>query len=377
MYRTDYRLSAPSPSRGAHRQSLLALVACISLAGCGQGTESEPPPAAIATVTAGVYSEIHDFAQVQANLHMLQAHGLGLYQVISPNDVGTAPLGSLIDACAAAGIEFRAWLVLPETQGYWPNEANVELFAQAVTEFLAWLQNEQLTVGWITFDMEPGWDYSEQLMAIASDDSNPNKNDDLIDLIRSHHDPTSYATSVQQFQAIVQLVHDAGLKAHAVTYPSVLDDLADGDTDIQDGFDTPIEGIEWDEVSFMTYRSVLETFGGTAVDTDIFYGYGRDARLAFGSRAGLDFGLVGTGYVAVQGSYRLPQTLQADVAAARAAGIDRLHLYSFEGSRAQIDPSQWLDFAAATPAPAPVDDPAPAAVRTVFQLLDGVLDGEH
>jgi len=35
----------------------------------------------------------------------------------------------------------------------------------------------------------------------------------------------------------------------------VLDDLGDDDRGVQDGLDIPVSGLDWDEVSFMTYRS--------------------------------------------------------------------------------------------------------------------------
>ncbi len=359
-------------SRGRARLGPVVLIAALA-AGCSSGDDAAPlPPAA----SAGVYSEIRDFDAVEAQLGLLQSRGLGLVQVMAPSDFGSPALRSLIEASASAGVEFRAWVVLPEAEGYWPGESNVVAFGEAVDELLSWIEAEALPVGWITVDMEPSFAYTDELLTIARDESNPDRISELVALVQSHHDPAAFAVATEGYQGIVERIHEAGLRAHVVTYPMVLDDLGDGDRDIQDGLDIPVEGIDWDELSFMVYRSAMQVFVEGELDVGVFYSYGLDARQRFGERAALDYGLVGTGVVTVEGEYESPAVLRSDVAAGRAAGIDRLHLYCFEGAREKADAGAWLGFGAVPPGAVPANGSSSHAIRTMFELLDGILDSE-
>ena len=356
------------------KPAVVALTASLLLA-CSSEAEA-PNPIPKPPASAGVYSEIDDFGTVEAVLDLLEAHDLELYQVVSRDHFRSPSLASLIEACAARGITMRAWIVVSMEDGYWPGESNAAVFGEAVDEFMAWVDEDQLPIEWITFDMEPAWDYTEALRQITADLDNPNRTEDLLTLIQEHHDPIAYQQALADYQALVGRVHAAGLKAHAVTYPLVIDDLPDGDSDIQDGLDIPVDGVDWDELTFMMYRSVMQGFSAAPLTERFFYVYAVDAAAAYGQRAGFDFGLVGTGLVTLEGSYTDPAQLRSDVAAARAGGIDRLHLYSFEGARAEADPHVWLDFAT-PPAELPPDDGSdPTVMRTLFMLLDDILGAE-
>jgi hypothetical protein len=321
-----------------------------------------------------VYSESFDYAAVASDrLPWVAVHGLDLYQVMQPSDFRSPALTSLLQACASRGVAARAWVVLPEEQGYWPGETNVGAFGQAVDDLLAWIADASLPVEWITFDLEPDWAYTHQMSAIMTDASNPHRIDDLVALVRTHVDAAGFAAAKARFQAIVDRVHAAGLRAHAVTYPMVLDGIVAGSTRLEDGFALPVSGISWDAVSFMVYRSTWQTFTASTASADLVYSYAVDARSAFGDAAAIDLGVVGIDPVTGAQGYTDPAVLAADVAAARAAGIARVHLYSLEAALAQQDPAPWLSFGTTPAGPAPDDDPDVRTFRTLFAALDGAL----
>jgi hypothetical protein len=327
-----------------------------------------------ASLPGAVYSESFDYAAVESDrLPQVAAHGLDLYQVMQPSDFRSPALASLLQACGSRGVALRAWVVLPKEQGYWPGETNLDEFGQAVDDLLAWIADASLPVQWITFDLEPDWAYTHQLSAFMADASNVNRIDDLIALVKRHVDPAGFATAQAKLQAIVDRVHAAGLRAHAVTYPMVLDGMVAGSTRLEDGFDIPVSGISWDSVSFMVYRSTWQAFTAATLSADLVYSYAVDARSAFGDAAAIDLGVVGVDPVTGAQGYTDPAVLAADVAAARAAGIARVHLYSLEEALAQPEPEPWLSFAATQAGPPPDDDPNVRTFRTLFAALDGAL----
>lgn len=340
-----------------------AVAVCLAAASCAK-------PASAPAASAAVYSEVFAYSSVQPALANLAANHLELIQAISSTDIGSADLTALLRAAGAQHVSVRAWLLLPKEQGYWLNDANVDQFGPALDQLLAWIHAEQLPVATITFDIEPGWDYTQQFLAVAGETSST-RLDDLVSLIKSHIDPTGYLAAKAKIQTMIDHVHAAGLRAHCVTYPMVLDDGVNGGETLQDGFDIPVAGLDWDETSFMVYRSTFELLAGTSLTSDLFYSYGQDATAQFGASAGIDFGVIGDDPVSGSHGYQAPAALSVDVAAARAAGISatRLHLYSYEEA-AQFPPiAPWLAFADTAASPPPPADQNVQVLRAEFKLL--------
>ena len=355
-------------TRGASDRRCALLLGMICAAACAPERAVRP----------GVYSESRDYANVQAALPLLVERGLDLYQVIDSDRLDDPGLRSLLEEAKRQGVGVRGWVVLPQELGYWPGESNLDAFGDAVDQTIAALRARGLLgepVGWITFDLEPALSYTQQLVALASDAANPNWQVDLVGLVQAHVDRGAFVANRTKLQQIVDRVHAAGLRAHAVTYPIVLDDLGDSDADLEDGFDIPLRGIGWDEVSVMIYRSTWERFAGGPVSSVLFASYAADLKRVFGPRSAVDFGVIGFDPITQATGYTQPAALLADVAATRAAGIDRFHLFDLVGARG--DSSSWLTFATAPP-PAPyvaTPDPAVDKLRGTFTLLDTLLGG--
>lgn len=333
---------------------------------------STPPEVLEAAPLRGraLYSESSDFAAVEAEVPRLAAAGVDLYQVLEPRHIGDAKLASLLRACARAGVGVRAWLLLDRADGQWPSEYNVDEFGDAVDDLLDWIDEDALPVAWMTFDMEPNWDYTQAQLALRPDPEDVSSIAALLELYGEHLDPAAFEQNRQKFAQIVARVHAAGLQVHAVTYPMVLDDPADGDADLQDIYDIPIEGIDWDEVSFMVYRSTWSSFSAGEMNADLLYSYAALAKAQYGARAAIDLGVAGADPITMTPGYAAPAALVDDVAATRAAGIERVHLYSLNTIWPLGDVEAWLGFADTPAGPRPPADPDVDDFHGLFALLD-------
>lgn len=328
-----------------------ALVAC----------EAPAPP-------AGVYSE---FLAYDALIDELPALGDTTLSLAVPNErIGDAALATLLRAAEDEGVAVRLWLVLSIDEGYWPNESNLALFAREVIRLLDWVESEGLRAEGVIYDLEPAFAYSEELRAAFAESL-----DRVTELLRAHRDPAAFEASRALLSSHVAEVQARGYVAQAVTYPQVIDDLADGDDDLQDGLDVPVRDVGFDEVSFMVYQTVIAEAVGGWVGPGLVRSFAQDAVLHFGDRATIALGIVGSAsIVEIDGPlYDGPDTLADDVAAAREAGIERVEVYSLDGMVELGGPHDWLDATRAEPASFAIP-PQARIVRSAAASLDAALD---
>src|SRR5689334_4895825 len=79
-----------------------------------------------------VWSEFQTDPQVRAQLPWLAEHEIDLYLAVPEARIGDAELAALLRDAEAEGVGVRAWLLLDEADGYWPNEHNVPAMREAV-----------------------------------------------------------------------------------------------------------------------------------------------------------------------------------------------------------------------------------------------------
>jgi hypothetical protein len=199
----------------------------------------------------------------------------------------------------------------------------------------------------VSFDLEPAFEYAETLRRAP-----PFRIDRWVELLRSHVDPPRFARARDVLAATVDDLRRAGLHAHAVALPLVLDQ-PEGSTILEDALDTPVSGIDWDEVSFMVYQTAFAQLVGEWLGPALVSSYAADAVARFGSRAGLDLGVVGSAGIGIDPGQRYPdpEALRRDAAAAFAAGIVNMRIYSLDGVLEQGGAERWLSLtnAAADP----------------------------
>lgn len=316
---------------------------------------------------SGVWAELMSDDEVRATLPLLASTRSRLHLAVPAKRIGDEQLASLTREAVSVGVEVMAWPLLPMTDGYWISEDNVEATERAIDSLLRWRARPAgAAFDGVSFDLEPHYVHSEALRRSAARASTR-----FFALLSNHVNPAAHGRARDDLCRVVDRVRAAGLHTHAVTYPVVLDQ-PEGCHALEDALGIVVTGIEWDEVSFMVYQTVLAQLTGIWFGPGLVHSYATDAVRRHGPRAGLDLGVVGDFGVGLDAGRRYPnaQTLAADAASARAAGVscDRLRVYGLKGIAQQADAAAWLDWPEAE-APQSEDDRAARGLRNAITVL--------
>ncbi len=317
-----------------------------------------PPPTHLA-----VWSEFLPYEQVRRQLPTLAAHDAAVYVAVTPDRLGPT-FWELCRQADLAGVELRPWLQLPD-DGTWLNERNISAFAAFADALLEQAETESIRLSWLIFDLEPDFATARALRT-----GDPNG---LPRLIRQVDRP-AFVAARAELRQLVERLQARDLRVMVATLPWTLDDQADGDATIQDLFDTPLDGIPWDEVTVMTYRPFFIELFGLPLSAEFVTSYARTARDLFGQRAGVAVGNVGTPGLLVPRGYSDLAPLLADVAAARLAGVDRVSVFSLDGMVLEGGAERWLRPLRQAIGYAPRPDLTPGLIRGLIGLLDQASD---
>lgn len=289
----------------------------------------------------GVWAELMSDARVREALPELARHGLSLGLMLPSTRLGDPELARLTRDAEELGVPVRGWPLLPREQGYWIGEENVDAAAELFDALLAWRrQPGGPALSGISVDLEPAFELSESLRRASS-----RRLDTLLCLLAEHVRPAAFTRSCRVLGAAVERVRRARLWAHAVTFPTLLDQ-PEGSTLLEDAFDTPVSGIAWDEISFMVYQTAFAQLAGVWLGPSLVSSYASSAVARFGERAGIDVGIVGDAGIGVDPGQRYPDPgyLHADLAAARAAGVPpaRTRVYGLAGMLDSGGVTRWI-----------------------------------
>jgi hypothetical protein len=263
------------------------------------------------------------------------------------------------------GVPVRAWLLLDDADGYWPGEHNLAAFDEHVRTFWAWSEGLQLEVDWIVVYMEPSLEVSNMLAgALESGDLSS-----AIPVLLANRDRASFDASRAAWIDAVDEWHDLGIRVAALGLPYLLDDFGDDDPDIQDMFDSPLDGPDWDEVGYLVYQNLYGT-ADARLGAPLVHDYARTAAERHGDRAAVALGTVGdVGKNTSSVGYRDRAALEADLDAAKGAGIDKFHVFGIDGMRVEGGVEPWigdLEIDASTP----VTTDAVIDARAMVAILD-------
>jgi hypothetical protein len=288
-----------------------------------------------------VWAELMDDDAVEAAFGALAAQGVGVGLSLPSVRVGDAGFAKLTRKAAGAGVPVRIWPLLSPEHGYWIGETNVAETRDLMASLLAWRSRRGGPVfDGVSFDLEPDFQYSEALRRCAR-----LRPDRALSLLLNNVTPTRFAKARASLARTVQTLRRAGIVAHAVTYPVVLDQAV-GDTTLEDALSIPVSGIDWDEVSFMVYQTPIAQLTGRWFGPALVRSYARTAVERFGDRAGIDLGVVGDHGVGLDAGdrYPTPSALAADLAASRGAGIplERTRVYGLAGVLDSGGVEAWL-----------------------------------
>jgi len=270
--------------------------------------------------------------------------GFRLYLGIRNSSIGSQTLIDVLTQCDELGIPVTA-CTAPST-GSFPNEETVDSFEENTHEVLDWTETVTDAVDTISVNMELGPPMDHLIQeAWANRDFEL-----LIDLLSQTMDREMYLESVARYQQIVHDLQDRGYQVQITTFPFLVDDIPDGDTDLQDICNSPMTGIDWDLVAPCAYSTEDAHYLGTFDTSPYFvYSYSLTARELYGDQAVVDVGLVRT---SGNNGYQTPGELAADIAAAKGARIKRIEIFKFGGmlEYEDYDFDDWADATLVEPA---------------------------
>ena len=342
-------------------KSLIHVVFVVWLGSCSEDLR----PASMDQVTYVVYEEFIPYRVMEQNLYRMAGRSdVGLCPAVRAEESQTGELESMLKAAAREGVPVNAWLLLSEEDGYWFNEENLPEAREQVFSFVDWIEDRDIPLEWIMFDMELSIDRVRAMEGGGLVDT-------AIPLLKENVDPAAYLQSMQDYAQFVGELQERGYKVTAAAYPFVIDDLQDGDFEIQDAWNTPVFGVGFDEIYFMVYRTTFARFLGVTPGADLVYQYAVEARREFGTAGIMALGIVGDVGMVSEDGYTQPADLSEDVAAAYAGGSERVYIYSLDGMLTLENPDDWLDLSATAPKQ-PEPDEVTGQARELIGLMDNL-----
>jgi hypothetical protein len=362
-------------------RSLLTIAAALLAAGCLATPEDiaaiEQEEGAVAVhseaLSATGYGSVAweelggaTLAQLRNNLHHLEGRDIALVLHWKAENVDDPARWDLVKYALSRGIQVQPWLTLPEHLGYFPNATNYDTWISYAQYLMFLWRSHGLPPTTFIVDMEMSKNklHRFQELTAAGDPFA------VARFLNGNINRNQFAAATQAYRGFADYAHNLGFKVTVTTLLPLLDDYADGDDFLRQGFNSPIDGIPWDEVSFQVHRTIYA--GSYPVTSYMVYDYGRLARQRFGSRAGIGLGLTHQGIASDPNIvYPNGNQLRLDAEAAKAAGFSpaRVGLYSFLGVYNRAPVSQWFQVPANR---TPARDSGTALLRSSIQFIDAL-----
>ena len=300
-------------------------------------------------------------------LPVFAEYDLILYLGVSAASIGNEHLTQVLTDANTLGVPIT--LCPNASVGGFPHEENYEVFAEETDDILDWVETVTTAVEAISINLELPSSIAHQFQEAWADDDIER----VMGLAEECLDREMFLESVANYQSLVTSLQERGYEVQVTTYPFLLDDHEDGDTDLQDMCSIPMDGVSWDLVAPCAYSTEYAHLFGTFTASPYFvYMYGKVARERFGDGA-----VVAVGLVRNDGrpGYATPEELGADIAAAKAAGVRRIEIFSFRGMLQydDYDFEDWIEQINVEPAvPERVGDIDEA--RDYARFVDSILD---
>lgn len=243
-------------------------------------------------------------------------------------------------------------------------------------------REDGLTIEWMFLDAEPSKSWMQTFLERIRSGGLP----EAIRWAKGSREAEKLESAREQITAAVVQAGELGYYVGVTTVPFLLDDAEIGARPFEETMGLAVTGVPWACISFQLYRSLYNgadaarAFGLPAgTFTPYFvYSYSRTAVEHFGERAAVGLGVAGKPAPVVgmgSGFYDRPSELKADVAAAKAAGVERkaqLHIFWLDGMAQSGRLEDWLSAAEAEPKrfdPDPSTDNLRALLKALGEAL--------
>lgn len=314
------------------------------------------------------------YSEVKQQIPIITGKDATLYLQVKENDLEKQELKDIMKDVKEQRLKIIVWPLLPEEEGPWANDKNYDKFTELVSKVVAFLNKEKVIPQYLVINME---NTAAQMDTIKSY-FKEKKYKPIIDILIKNINRKEFNKAVSAYKDLVDQLHTKGYKVMITTYPFMLDDMQDGDPDIQDMANIPISGINWDAYTFTPYRTAYSGDFDVKFSPFIVYDYGLAAKTLYKEKARLALGIVGK--TDHGPGYASPNDLSRDIAAAKAAGIKQVDLFFLKGMIEEGGVESWID--ADVDPKIPYVDIKVTTARVFVRALDKMLnidaeDNEH
>lgn len=319
-----------------------------------------------------------ELAAASRVLPALAARGISVVIHFDAGDLNNAGKWKFVKEAVALGVTVQPWLLLDQTDGYWPGSTNAQIYAAAAQNLTSlWTGTLGLPPSTLVVDMELRIDRMKKLLSMLGGGSVKDIAG-IVKMLRADIDRAQFIEATLTYAKLVNNLHKKGWRVHLTTLPMIADDYVDADAGIRLAFGIPVEGINWDEISLQAYRTQFTRMTAGLPLTPFFvYSYAKKAKSIWGDKASIDVGITGIGMddaTLVSPTYANADELAGDVEAAIAAGLSakQVAVYNLQGMINRPPVEGWLRMPNSSAA-APALDTGTPFFHGVFDALDLLL----
>lgn len=311
------------------------------------------------------------YEEVQKQLPVLQDKNATLYLQVKEKDLNNPTLKDVLADAKEKSLNIIIWPLLEDVDGPWANDHNYEKYIPLMNKVTDYLKKEEVTPQYLVVNMENA--------AVQMDSVNNylkgKEYSPLFDMLLKNINREKFNVAVQEYKKLVDDLHAKGYKVMITTYPYLIDDMQDGDPDIQDLTNVPISGIDWDAYTFTPYRTAYSGDLGVEFTPFIVFDYAKAAKDRYKEKARIALGIVGP--TDHGPGFKSPEDLEKDVAAVKATGIKEIDLFFLKGMiEEEAEVKDWInpDVKPAIPYIDVKVTTARVFVRSLDKLLDSKVD---
>lgn len=293
--------------------------------------------------------------------------GFVLYLGIEPKHLDDENFPILLKAAKDQNVKMKIWPLLYYNDGAWCNEDTLEKFWEHVFKVVDFLDTVEHNVETVIISSELGPPKIDKIHEFFA-------NSDwvgLLNLIKENIDRERFAESMAYSAARIEELHARGFQAQGTSYPYILEDKLDNDTDLQDAANVMIDGLDWDHLAFTPYSAAYTADMNKPFGPYFVYYYAKLTFEQYGDKASVALGLIAPGD---DRGYKSVSDFAADVAAAKAAGVRSIDVYSLGGMLKDDMFDQWADAFLAEPV-IPDEEETTIEFHEDFTFADQALNG--
>ena len=299
------------------------------------------------------WCEFLPYAAVQAELPVLAKYRCDLILHVEAESFADPDFAPLLRAAEQQGVGVDAWLLLPYEKHLYVGQASVTTVRKLARQAAEYFEKEHLKVRAFVFDCEPSPLLGRELFAAVRAKSLRQLTQELRDQL----DPERFRRDTAALNTLIAELREKGYAVDGAANRAFLDAQARRNVALEDALNAPVSGVEWDALSFITYRYKASHLSYLAM----LNRYATLAKRLYGARAAMDVGLIGDyhdipaneqraalfgGGAAFYGYLRGMRNafeLQEAVGVVLGCGVRRINLYALDGAATSVaGTANWL-----------------------------------